>query len=385
MAKRIKLKDDVFKVAVERIVELYNGGHRLVVAFSAGKDSGVMLELTRIAAKIVGKPYVEVFMADDEIMFPGTFEYAERVAQMPDVKFYWMSGRQPMPNVFNRAEPYWWVFDPLLDPEEWVRKPPEYIIWSDIIDLYNMISPKYFPPEPGKKLISLVGIRVAESHARLLSISAASGFSSSFPNRYGVYKGAPIYDWADGDIWKAIYENNWDYNKAYDVMLKMGMKRSRMRIAPPLMTWYGAASLKIGAHAWPHWFDKVCKRCPGVRQVAFYGQRAVTPNRRSDETWQQCYIRECIKNAPEWISKRAIFAHDHVLRVHAGHSAKPFPEVDPCGQCSGTQVGSWKQLAHIIYTGDPYSLKATFLPYVGPSEFRPSDTRVWESRPGEGR
>lgn len=384
MAKRRMLGADVFNIAIQRIKELYEKGHRLVVAFSGGKDSTCMLETTLIAAQLTGRLPVEVFMSDDEIMLPGTFEYALRVAKRPEVKFTWMSGRQAMPNVFNRKEPYWWVFDWKLKPEEWVRQPPDFIEWSPIIDLYNMVSPKRFPPAAGKLLITLIGIRVTESRNRLLAIHSTKGFLS-LADRYGVYSGYPIYDWTDGDVWKAINDNHWDYNHAYDVMLKMGMSRKSMRIAPPTMAWYGAESLRIAAHAWPHWFDKVCDRCPGIRQVVYYGERAVMPIRHSNETWEDCYQRECIDNAPEWIAKRGILAREHMLRLHSQHSTLPFPESAPCNQCSGAGLGSWQQLANIIYTGDPYSLKATFLPYIQPHEFRSDDTRIWESRPSAGR
>lgn len=385
MTKRRYLENDVFQTSIQRVVELYENGDRLVVGFSAGKDSGVLLEVTRIAAKIAGVPQIDVFMADDEIMLPGTFEYAERVANLPDVKFYWMSARQAMPNVYNRAIPYWWVFDWKLDPSEWVRQPPSCIEWSDTIDLYNMISPKRFPPEPGKRLISLLGSRATESVNRMLSIHSAGGFLNHIPDTYGVWKAKPIYDWNTGDIWKAIAENHWDYNHAYDAMNKMGFSRKAMRIAPPLMTWYGSKMLSMAAKVWPKWFDRVCRRCPGARQVAFYGERAVIPIRRSDETWEQCYQRECVDNAPEWIQTRSIQAREHILHSHAQHSTKPFPEEAECGQCSGTGISSWKQLAKVMYTGDVYSMKVPFLPYIQPRDFRPEDTRIWESRPHEGR
>ena len=111
----------VFTESVERIAALYREGHRVVVSFSAGKDSGVVLEVAVIAAKQEGCLPVEAVIRDEEIMFPGTFEYAERVHARKDVNLHWLVANQPIINVFNRECPYWWVFDPLLKPEEWVR------------------------------------------------------------------------------------------------------------------------------------------------------------------------------------------------------------------------------------------------------------------------
>ena len=107
---------NVFDQAIDRMVEVYEQGHRVVVSFSAGKDSGVAMEICAIAAALTNRLPVEVIMRDEEIMFPGTFEYAERVAARPDIDFHWIYARQPIINVFNRENPYWWVFDPLLDP-----------------------------------------------------------------------------------------------------------------------------------------------------------------------------------------------------------------------------------------------------------------------------
>src|SRR5574340_797127 len=106
----------VFDASLDRLIEVYEQGHRLVVSFSAGKDSGVVLEMAILAATLTNRLPVEVIMRDEEIMFPGTFEYAERIAARPEVKFHWVYANQPVINVFNRERPYWWVFDPQLEP-----------------------------------------------------------------------------------------------------------------------------------------------------------------------------------------------------------------------------------------------------------------------------
>lgn len=182
-------------------------------------------------------------------------------------------------------------------------------------------------------------------------------------------------------MWKAISDNKWDYNSAYDVMLKMGMSRKSQRIAPPTMAFFAMDSLQIAAKAWPKWFDRVAKRLDGIRSVVNFGMRAVSPMRRQNETWQDAYQRECIDNAPKWIADRAIQARAHQLTMHSKHSTRPFPEVDPCPICNATGCGSWHGLANVLYTGDPYTLKATMLPYIQPYVFRASDTRLWEDLP----
>jgi hypothetical protein len=112
MATRAKIGVDVFEAALDRLVSLYADGHRLVYSFSGGKDSGVCLELGIMAATMTNRLPVDVIMRDDEIMYPGTFEYAERVAARPEVAFNWIYACQPVVNTFNRENPFFWVFDP---------------------------------------------------------------------------------------------------------------------------------------------------------------------------------------------------------------------------------------------------------------------------------
>lgn len=381
MSRKVYLNTDVFQTGLQRLRELYRTNGRIIVAFSGGKDSGVSLELARIASKIERDQPVEVFILDDEIMYPGTFEYQERMAQNKDIQMHWKYACEPMPAVWNRECPYWWVFDWELDPDQWVRKPPPYAQLIDELDLYRIVNPRTFPPPKGEPLYIVIGNRASESRTRLLSIHGAQSFITN-PNSLadGACKVYPIYDWSTAEVWKAIKDNHWDYNHAYDVLTKMGLPMERQRIAPPTMAYFGMDSLAIAAAAWPQWYDKVNKRVPGAKTVAKFGMRAVQPLRLTNESWEDCYKRECIQNSPKWISERAVMAMNYMLEQHAKHSTKPFPEIVPCESC-GNMTGSWKGLAHILYTGDPYSLKATMLPYVQPIQFRPSDTRKWRENP----
>jgi len=366
MAKRY-LNSNVYDEAIQRIVDMYEQGHRVVVSFSAGKDSGVCLELTIIAAERTGNLPVEVVIRDEEIMFPGTYEYAERVASRKEVDMHWMYANQPIVNAFNRREPYFWVFDPLLDPEDWMRQPPEYAYQIPDMNIQRMVSMDRFTPTPGKYVCNIIGIRVQESLNRRMALYSSRGYFTK-PDM-GVFKCRPIYDWKEADVWKAIHDNQWDYNHAYDVMFRMGLKRSLMRIAPPTLSPASVDSLGMAQRAWPQWFDKLAKRLPGVRTAAQYGRRAVEPQRRYKETWQECYKRVCMTDAPQWIRDRSRKAVELSLRLHAKHSTTPFPDVNPCTRCSNAK--SWRELTKIMYMGDPFSLKMRNMPYVEPEFFRP--------------
>lgn len=373
MPKQVIKGKNVFEMAVERMQILFAEGHRVVVSFSGGKDSGVAVEICLLAMKLAGRgngpvPQLDVVMRDEEILYPGSFEYAERVAARPEINFHWLIANQPITNVFNRADPYFWVFDPELDPEQWVRQPPKFAQHINGLHIGAINTAERFPPAPGKKVYSVLGLRTSESARRLMGIHSSGGYIC-LPDKGGMWGATPLYDWQDEDVWKAISDNKWDYNEAYDHMNKMGVPKRSLRIAPPTLNQASVQHLGVAARAWPRWFDKVCKRLPGVRTAAKFGARAVTPLRRYGETWQDCFIRECITQAPApWIAERATQVMETKLRKHEGHSTAPFPETKKCHECVSNAC--WRDLAINLYGGDPFCLKSSELPYVEPNFFR---------------
>lgn len=371
---------NVFEMAVERMRVLFAEGHRAVVGFSGGKDSGCAVEVCLIAMKEAGRgnEKLSVVMRDEEILYPGSFEYAERMARRPEIDFHWLIANQPIINVFNRANPYFWVMDPKLEPEQWVRQPPEGLprpvehIQGLHIGAINKVD--RFPPPPGKKVYSVLGLRTSESARRLMGIHSSGGYIC-LPDKAGMWGASPLYDWKDDDVWRAISIHKWDYNSAYDTMNRMGVPKRSLRIAPPTLNAASVEHLGIAARAWPMWFDKVATRLKGVRTAAQFGKRAVQPFRRYGETWEQCFMRECIEKAPaDWIRDRAMKLMDIKLKRHAEHSTAPFPETKNCHECASN--GSWQNLAQAMYGGDPFCLKCSELPYVEPEFFR-ADAGTW--------
>ena len=357
MPKR-KVDKSVFDLAIDRMVEVYDQGHRVVYSMSGGKDSTCCMEIGLIAAELTGNLPIDVVTRDEEIMFPGTFEYCERVAERDEVNFHWLIANQPIINIFNRENPYFWTFDPLLPKDEWVREPPPYAIIINDKYIEAITSPERFPPNEGKELFAVVGIRTDESNIRTMAIASSRGHLTK-PNFIGTRRVRPIYDWKDGDVWLAIQQNKWDFNTAYNVMCRAGIPRKNIRIAPPTMATASVDSLSMAQRAWPRWFDRVCNRLHGVRTAAMFGKRAVLPLRRSGESWEDCFMRTCVNEAPEWISKRAAFVMERQLAYHARHSSDPFPQNEACSRCA--KPTSWKNMSYMLYMGDPFGMKVQHL------------------------
>jgi predicted phosphoadenosine phosphosulfate sulfurtransferase len=395
---------NVFDQAVERMVESMEDGHRVVVSFSGGKDSTCVLEVTLLAAQYTNYGPVDVVMRDEEALFPGSYEYADRVAQREDVRFHHLIAKQPIINCFNRPNPYWWVFDDQVAPEDWVRLPPHWeeagspaleanVTWtpstwspgSSVVvipepNIEAMIHKERFPPAEGKDLLDVLGLRVSESRGRLFGIYSSKGHLTKPRKGTGVIKSRPIYDWADSDVWKAIRDNQWDYNEAYNHLLRAGAPRHDLRIAPPTMNAAGTRVLGRARALWPRWFDRLENRCPGVKTAAQFGIRSVTPMRRHGETWKECFQRECIDTAPEWIAERAESVRMRVVRAHGNHSTGDLPEVNACWQCAG-DVGSWKNMATYLYLGDPFAIKTgSMLKAIEPEFFR-AGAGTWGGTP----
>lgn len=368
---------NVFEAAVMRMERLYREGHRIVLSFSAGKDSGVCLEIMRIAARNTGKGPVEIIMRDEEIMFPGTFEYAERIYHQPDIKFHWVIAGQPIINSFNREAPYWWVFDDRC-PELWLRKPPEWAERIEDKDIQHMTIPSRFPPPPGKDLISVIGLRVSESRNRKMGLMSSGDYVTK-PNEFGVKLCRPVYDWTDDDVWKAILDMKWDYNKAYDEMYRIGMPKSRLRIAPPTM-YQSIDSLQYARALWPKWFDAVNTRVGGLRLASMFGKRSISPIRELNETWEDCAKRIFTpENSPAWIIERYKEAETFALNLHNKHSTQPFPQNQSCKRCQPA-IGCWKNLCKNLYMGDPWAQYCTKLPYIEPEFFR-KGAGQWGGKP----
>jgi predicted phosphoadenosine phosphosulfate sulfurtransferase len=341
---------DVFEAAVNRMVEIYRGGHRVVVSMSGGKDSTASFEVCRIAARATNRLPIEVVMRDDEIMYPGTFEYLERVADDPDVDFTWLVTNWSDGNCYNRGMPFYWAFDPDR-PDEWVRPMSPRSIKSVWPYMHQMTNRVRYPPPAGKKLYAVIGIRAAESLMRMRSIYAAGGHATA--ERNGVINVKPIYDWTDRDIWRAIREFGWDYNRAYDYMAALGVPKQRQRVAPPTGLVVSAGALLKFSSTHPDWFMRVERRMgPGLTKYRETGSGSGIFRPEKSETWEKTFWRECVDDAPHWIAVRSSQQASRVLSEHAIHSTAPFPEEGRCPGCSVAEGASWRSLANIMYSGD---------------------------------
>ena len=82
--------------------------------------------------------------------------------------------------------------------------------------------------EPGETVALLDACRADEEQDRFAHFLSAVGYKGirwGWEEDSGVWRVAPLYDWTSGDIWKIISDNNWEYNRMYDRMWKLGLHK----------------------------------------------------------------------------------------------------------------------------------------------------------------
>jgi predicted phosphoadenosine phosphosulfate sulfurtransferase len=122
--------------------------------------------------------------------------------------------------------------------ETWVRdKDPisfkDNVYGTDrFVDLMEAIMRKEFD-EP---LAVLTGVRTEESPGRFMGMTEAATYKgvtwgNIVDKSRNQYTFSPIYDWSFVDVWKAINDNGWTYNKHYDYMHRYGVGVRNMRVS----------------------------------------------------------------------------------------------------------------------------------------------------------
>ena len=199
------------------------------VAFSAGKDSSVLLALVRAA-----RPDVIAIYTDDEWRLPETDELLAAT-----------------PNLRRVARP--------VAHTEWFTAhadgPPADAEWLEDV------------PAWGRGLGydgAFVGLRAEESRARRVLLHSRGPL---FWNaRRHSWQCCPLRDWTTQDIW--AYIQAWDvpYNRAYDVLAQLGVPITAQRIGPLAVERVpGRGQLAILRQGWPELWNRFAAAHPEAR------------------------------------------------------------------------------------------------------------------------
>jgi len=282
MSVKKYLNKNVYDASVERIAFIFKNFEKIYLAFSGGKDSGIMLNLVvdyMKKHKITKK--VGILFIDLEGQYNITIDYIKKTFEKHEDLFevYWCCLPLNLRNSLSVFEPFWTPWE-LANRDKWVREYPDYPCLTEKDHPFPFFRKhmefEQFIDDFGawyagdKKTAGLVGIRSDESYNRFRTIAFKNkGMLNNHSWTTRVFKDKnlyycyPIYDWKNRDVWVANYKLDWEYNKLYDLFYKAGLKLDQMRICQP----YGDDQ-RIGLNLFraiePETWAKVVNRVSGA-------------------------------------------------------------------------------------------------------------------------
>lgn len=282
------INENVYDASIERLKFIFEEFDKVHIAFSGGKDSGVLIEIAYNYAKthkLLDK--LCLVHIDHEAVYQMTREYVLRVFEsLNDIERKWFC--LPLATQCGCAlgKDYWLPWFE-ADREKWVYEMPEkdYIVNEKNIGFkefeigmpvyeFQMNFPAWEQKKTGEKIITLTGIRAGESFTRYMraktDIRKYKGKKFVLEQANGTFHGFPLYDWETCDIWTYNARFNCDYNKLYDLFYKAGVGIEQMRVSSAFC-FSGVHDIKIAKVIEPNTWGKLLSRVNGVSFAGIYG------------------------------------------------------------------------------------------------------------------
>lgn len=279
------LEIDVLTASRERISYLFDNFERIVVSFSGGKDSTVMLHLAAEEARKRGR-IIGVMIVDLEAQYTATAEHLQKtVDEYADcIDLHWICLPIILRNAVTSFEPRWmcWGEDA---KDIWVREKPEKASKADYpffqpgmeFEEFVVLFAEWYAQ--GQPCAVMVGIRCDESLNRFRTIAVFdkrmfNGLRWTTGVIANVFNAYPIYDWKTEDIWRFHGEYpSLTSNYVYDQMQRAGVPLSQQRLCQP----YGDDQRK-GLWLYhilePQTWFKLIARVNGANSGALYVQES---------------------------------------------------------------------------------------------------------------
>ena len=314
---------NVLQATDKRLEIIFKDFDYVLVAFSCGKDSGVLLSLAYRYAKEHDLLHKLAFYYEDyEAGYKYTSEYAERTFR--DLKVerkFWLCLPISAACSVSMYEPRWIPWDP--DKKDiWVRQMPvgEYVVHQDNCPYPFVKGTKgfdariqfseWFSSQYGNTAV-LIGLRAQESLTRRAIFTSQhrrfmhKGLVYSKKLRGNLCNFYPLYDWQTEDIWRCNARYGFDYNKIYDLYYQAGLNIDQMRVASPFHQ-SGQNDLKLYRVIDPNGWGKMVGRVNGCNFGGIYGGTSAMGwkkiSKPSHFTWKQ-YAEFLISTLPEVVKK----------------------------------------------------------------------------------
>ncbi|MFV0487865.1 MAG: DUF3440 domain-containing protein [Vibrio fluvialis] len=219
------------------------------LAFSGGKDSGVLLNLLIEEARAMDRLPVDVLIVDMEAQYHHTVEFIERMVNREEVNAYWVCLPLSLRNAVSQFQPKWICWAP-EQQTQWLRTMPDHPAVISDVDYFPFFRKGmefeefvhefslWYQQQKQTQSACLIAIRADESLHRYRTVKnyqkqcyeEQRWTTAITPSLYKAY---PIYDWKTADIWIANGRFAWDYNRIYDLMNLAGVSLAQQRLCQP--------------------------------------------------------------------------------------------------------------------------------------------------------
>ena len=270
---KIFSSQNVFDAALDRIRYLFDEFENVVVGYSGGKDSTIILNLALQVAKEKDRLPLPVLFIDQEAEWQGTIDMVKKVMYNKDVKPYWFQIPMVMTNNASSFERYSYIWkegeeDKFIHPLDPISIKENKYNTERFHELFAAIFKGEFK---GIKSCYISGVRTEESPKRLMSLTHNITYKwitwgKILDKAYEHYTFYPIYDWNYTDVWKAIENNGWEYNRIYDEMYRHGNTITEMRISN-LHHETAIQSLLLVQEIEPETWQKLSNRIQGANTI----------------------------------------------------------------------------------------------------------------------
>jgi predicted phosphoadenosine phosphosulfate sulfurtransferase len=235
---RIHLNENVREAATRRVRWLFDEFPNVFVWWSGGKDSTVALNVTLEVAKERGRLPLNVGWIDQEAEWGATVAYARRVFERPDVRPFWLQCPFRLFNATSATDHWLNCWGP-EDRHRWMHPQMPYALTDNVYGedrfgaMFDAVILHHFPDTP---TACIGGVRAEESPSRACSLTQQEAYRGEtwgkpYDRKRGHYVFNPLYDWTLSDVWKAIHDGGWDYNRIYDTMYQYGIGSQDMRVS----------------------------------------------------------------------------------------------------------------------------------------------------------
>lgn len=233
---KIYLKQNVLEAGRARIERLFDEFADVVVNFSGGKDSTVVLNLALEVAERRGRLPLPVLWLDQEAEWQHVVDYVRSVMSDPRVRPLWFQGPFRISNATSPSDPWLYCWK---EGAEWMREKDPLAIHDNptgTVTFAQLFDALIASVMPGRRVAHLAGVRAEESPSRLRGLTTYACYKditwgTKQGEKLGQWTFYPLYDWSYTDIWKAIHEYRWRYCKLYDLMYQYGVAPRNMRVS----------------------------------------------------------------------------------------------------------------------------------------------------------